>query len=367
MFKTMSKQDRQTLFNSLRGSRSQANRPNVRKQPRPRYLSLPKTIQRVQSTPKPSKTIKETNSNVEKMEANMNKFRKRVMLMINTQLLNPREPSFRNEVIANMKNQHANNPNMLPMYNKNWFVNNVVAASYLRGKKQYQKENSRVEISTNPNFAKTKRLMEERRKQMGVRRRGKKVVRESTMPTRKAQRPVSQSNNNKNSNSNNNANKGGFNMNESNRSSVNNNSNRNNSNSNNNKDPMAGVQKPSQNPVKKTTKKVERPKKVDRTKRVSLKKPAAKKNSYSNTVPMSKQQITDLKKNILNMTINKTHKAKKPTAKKTTINKPTKPTKPLKPTKPTKPSMTVPMSKKQVKDLKKNISNMAKNVSIVRR
>ena len=162
-----------------------------------------------------------------KFNGSMKRYRNHIDTMIVLGFANPVEPTFRNDVINDMKNIYSMYPDeLMPMHNTEWIVDDIIQKMV----KKHTKKGSatkKVPSMTNPSTSKkTKALIESRRRQQ------KQVARKKPVAAKSANSDKSNSNSNSNNNNNNN---GGFNMNNPNNKNNNNNKMSNNNNNNNNK------------------------------------------------------------------------------------------------------------------------------------
>lgn len=175
-----------------------------------KYLEFNKTAR-----PMPMATL---NDSV--MEKSMKKYREHIQSMVALGFSNPSDPSFRNDVMKNMKELYNANPkNIIPMHDKEWVVNSIIQKVYqnVEKNKAPTKKTTTVKIQ---DAKKTKQMFDARRKALAAKKRKQQVAAE-----------VSNSNNN-------NVGREGFNMNNMSNnnnsgSKSNNNNNGRNSNSNN--------------------------------------------------------------------------------------------------------------------------------------
>lgn len=178
-----------------------------------KYLEFNKTAR-----PMPMATL---NDSV--IEKSMKKYREHIQSMVALGFSNPSDPSFRNDVMKNMKELYNANPkNIIPMHDKEWVVNSIIQKVYQnmeknKANKPPTKKTTTVKIQ---DAKKTKQMFDARRKALAAKKRKQQVAAE-----------VSNSNNN-------NVGREGFNMNNMSNnnnsgSKSNNNNNGRNSNSNN--------------------------------------------------------------------------------------------------------------------------------------
>ena len=156
------------------------------------------------------------------LQKSMNAYRNHIDLMVESKFIDPRDPSFKNVVVDEMKDLYTTNPNMVPMHKTNWFVHDIV-----RNVTSKLPTNTRpVKITTKVDGYKTKRILDERRATMGMRQK-KRATRPVFIapPIKKKKKVESEplSNSNKSS-----VHSGGYNMNK-----PNNNNNNSKTNSNN--------------------------------------------------------------------------------------------------------------------------------------
>ena len=306
----MSPEERKRILNSLKKTR-----PQNRKVIKPTFLNFTQ-FKKSPVEAKPVAAAKPANIPTNRMQNNMKAYTNRVKLMVNTKMLDPADPSFRNDVVTNMKNMHGNFPNMLPMYTKNWFVNDIVAKSQrqMLPATTVRKPTGPVKVTTSSPMTHTHRLLEARRKLLGTLRR-KKPTGSRVASTR---RPVKVSNRAASSGSESNAPAaGGYNM--------ENNSNNNLSNISNSNNNNAGSTKSA------SSKKSSSSKKSTSSKKSSSSKKSASSKSNSNNGYNSYNNLSNINNNNASST------------------------------------MSNGMSSKQIKELQNNILKMSANVSIVRR
>lgn len=170
----------------------------------------------------------------QKFNDSMKKYQNHINRMVSFKFSDPADPSFRNDVMNNMKNLYNMYPNeLIPMHNKNWIVDGIVQKVYAKANKEKVSVAPKKAASTAGPKLKSKAMLDKRRKDLKT----------AAAKKKKVLTPVSNSNN-----ENNNNNRGGFNMNMSNNNNngaANSNNNNNggaansNSNSNNNKTPMS--------------------------------------------------------------------------------------------------------------------------------
>ena len=161
----------------------------------------------------------------DKFNNSMKRYRNHINQMVTLGFSDPVEPTFRNDVVSNMKEFYSNNPKeLIPMHNKEWIVDDIVAKMV----KKHMKESAKTPGQTSRPAVmpkKTKAVLEARRRQ-------KKVTAAASKPRVSPNKSNSNNNNNNNIKMNNN----GFNMNMSNNNNNNNaksnKSNNNNSNKN---------------------------------------------------------------------------------------------------------------------------------------
>lgn len=213
-FKKMTETQRKEFLKEFKKSVASRKEAGGDKKKKPvKYLEFNKT-----SRPVPMETINDS-----AMETSMKKYREHINSMVVLGFSNPSDPSFRNDVMKNMKELYNANPkNILPMHNKEWVVNSIIQKVYQNAEKSKAKEPNTSKKTTvkTQDVKKTKQMFEARRKALAA---------------KKRKQPVVAANSNGNTNNNHN----GFNMNnmsnnENGKSNNNNNKNGRNSNNNNN-------------------------------------------------------------------------------------------------------------------------------------
>lgn len=178
-----------------------------------KYLDLNKTPR-----PVPMATM-----NDYAIEKSMKKYHEHIQSMVALGFTNPSDPSFRNDVMKNMKELHNANPkNIIPMHNKEWVVNSIIQKVYQNVNKNNTNKPQKTTVKTQ-DVKKTKQMFEARRKALAAKKRKQTVA------------AAAESNKNNNNNG-----REGFNMNNMSNNnntgskSNNNNNNGRNSNTNNN-------------------------------------------------------------------------------------------------------------------------------------
>ena len=165
------------------------------------YLELNKTKR--SSTPKPV-----MNNNA--VEASIKKYHEHIDRMVTLGFSDPSAPSFRNDVMSNMKNLYNMHPKeLVPMHNTEWVVDSIVQKVYVKKNVASEKKPVKTTVKA-ADTKKTKQMFEARRKAMADKK--KKVVKSVNEVKRVENRnsgfDMNASNNNRNNNamSNNNSN-----------------------------------------------------------------------------------------------------------------------------------------------------------------
>ena len=192
--------------------------------------TVPKRASSTAPTKKPSylqlnKTVRPVTVSTEfddKFNNSMKRYHNHINNMVALGFSNPTEPTFRNDVVSNMKEFYSNNPaELVPMHNKEWIVDDIVAKMVKKHMKESVKKMGQTKTTMIPK--KTKAVLEARRRQH--------KVNAAASKRRVSSKPNSNdNNNNKLSNNNNN----GFNMNMSNNNNNNNNNAKSNKSNNKN-------------------------------------------------------------------------------------------------------------------------------------
>lgn len=219
------------LANHLKKLKSARKNKGVVNRPKPSYLNIKGTRGQIKSAPAQPSSANKSNS---KMDTNMQMYRNYIQRMVNTGFLDPKEATFRNDVVKNMKTLRSEKPNITRMNNAEWFVNDLVAKSrktpllagaavVSRNTKTLGRSNA-VKITTMPPMSKTRQLLLQRRKALAQKKGGRSRV--STIASKSRIKPMvtansSSSNNVMKSNGSNRE----FNMNKSNKSESNSNKN----------------------------------------------------------------------------------------------------------------------------------------------
>lgn len=294
--KSLNKNALKDYLKKLRASRSSRQRPppSFLAFPKPPSVNKTKTGGDKNANKRPG-VVSNNNAVIDaRMDANRQVYRNYVQRLINTGLLNPSEPSFRNDMVEDMKSLQKNRPNLTRMNTSDWFVNNLVSKARMTSNLAARRSNVKpVKITSNPPMTKTRQLLLQRRK-------GQVRSKKPRASTARPARVNSNSNSNKSattnsnrSNSNRNINNNVFNMNKANKSNNNSSSN---SNSNN------GYASNKSNKAPSATKK-------PTTTVVSAMKPTSSRASAANKrgrrpspagafKPMSNSQIAQLQQNL---------------------------------------------------------------------
>lgn len=220
------------------------NKPDFKKMTDKERAAFLKTVQKRTSTKSPkvsymtfNKTTRPTFVSTEldaKFNTSMKRYRNHIDTMIVLGFSNPAEPTFRDEVINDMKNVYSMYPDeLMRMHNKEWIVDDIIQKMVKKHTSKKGSASKKVPVKPSTS-TKTKALLESRRRQQ-------------KQDARKKPPVVAPNSNSSNSNNNNNNNNGGFNMNNNNRNNNNAKSN-NMSNNNNNKNKNSAM---SNNDVKK--------------------------------------------------------------------------------------------------------------------
>jgi hypothetical protein len=154
----------------------------------------------------------------DKFNNSMKRYHNHINNMVALGFSNPTEPTFRNDVVSNMKEFYSNNPaELVPMHNKEWIVDDIVAKMVKKHMKESVKKMGQTKTTMIPK--KTKAVLEARRHQ-------RKATAAATKKKVLIKSPNSVPSNNNNNN-------GGFNMNKMNNNNNNGTTKSNNNNNNN--------------------------------------------------------------------------------------------------------------------------------------
>lgn len=207
-FKKMTEAERKEFLKEFKKSVARTTTGNKKKPVK--YLEFNKTA-------RPMPMAATMNDAV--VEKSLKKYHEHIQSMVALGFSNPTDPSFRNDVVKNMKELYNANPkNVIPMHDKEWVVNSIVQKVYQNvNKNKANKPTQKTTTVKIQDAKKTKQMFEARRKALAAKK-------------RKQQAAAAVSNNN-HSNNNNNG-REGFNMN----NMSNNNNSGSKSNSNNNND-----------------------------------------------------------------------------------------------------------------------------------
>lgn len=218
-FKKMTEKERMAFLKTV-PKREKSDKPKKMS-----YLKLNKAGGRTDAT---------TSYDDEKFNNSMKKYQNHINRMVSFKFSDPADPSFRNDVMNNMKNLYNMYPNeLIPMHNKNWVVDGIVQKVYAKVNKESASVAPKKAASTAGPKLKSKAMLDKRRKDL--------KASQKKQTAKKVLTPVSNNNSNNENN-----NRGGFNMNMSNNNNngamTNNNNNNSavsNNNNNNNKSPMS--------------------------------------------------------------------------------------------------------------------------------
>lgn len=221
--------------------------------PKPSYLN----IKGSRDQKKPASSVVKNNS---KMNTNRQLYRNYIQRMVNTGFLDPKEPTFRNDVVENMKTLRSEKPTLTRMNNSEWFVNNMVSkarkpsGATRSANNGVVVRNSRatpIQITTAPPLSKTRQLLLQRRKTL-TKKKGGRSRTLAPKPRRITPKVTANSSNSNAVKKSNNGSNRGFNMNKSNKSESNSNSNGHKKSSANNKSNANGnknTRAPSTQPI----------------------------------------------------------------------------------------------------------------------
>lgn len=161
-FKKMTEKERKAFLNDFKKT---VVKKDVKKPMKTTYLELNKTKR--PSTPKPV-----MNNNA--VDASIKKYQEHVNRMVTLGFSDPSKPSFRNNVVSNMKNLYNMHPKeLVPMYNTDWIVDSIVQKVYAKKNVSSEKKPEKTMVKAS-DTKKTKQMFEARRKAMADKK--KKVV-----------------------------------------------------------------------------------------------------------------------------------------------------------------------------------------------
>lgn len=162
-FKKMTEAQRKEFLKGFKKTAAQTKR--TWKPIKPTYLELNKTSR---MAPAPVMDNDALNKSMKKYHAHINR-------MVALGFSNPTEPSFRDDVISNMKNLYELHPDQLiPMHEKDWVVDAIVQKVYAKkrsaDKKAPIKQSKSTTMKAAADAKKTKQMFDARRKAIAEKR-----------------------------------------------------------------------------------------------------------------------------------------------------------------------------------------------------
>lgn len=155
-FKKMTEAQRKAFLKEFAQKKTTAQTKRTWKPIKPVYLEFNKT-----GRPTPAPVMNE-----DAINTSMKKYHTHINRMVVLGFSDPTAPSFRNDVISNMKNLYNLHPDQLvPMHNKEWVVDSIIQKMYAKkGSTDNQVPVKKTTLLKAKNAKKTKLMFDARRK-----------------------------------------------------------------------------------------------------------------------------------------------------------------------------------------------------------